>query len=166
MCAEIKGKKYRLFPNGIDEVEFLISLNPGEEIKPLVKVASGGEISRIMLAIKNILSEVDRIPVMVFDEIDAGISGKIAQDVGRKLNQMSSGKQLICITHLPQIAGYSVLHYSVGKKVKDNKTETYIKQLQGKDKTEEIAKLISGDKVTEASLNAARELIKDAKNNG
>ena len=157
----IKGRKLRVKPDGINSVEFLISLNPGEEVKPLVKVASGGEVSRIMLAIKNILSEADLIPVMVFDEIDTGISGKIAKAVGIKLNSISSKKQLICITHLPQIAAYSSLHYSVGKKIKDNKTETIIIRLGKKEKKEEIAKLLSGEKVTDASLKAAEELIKE-----
>jgi DNA repair protein RecN (Recombination protein N) len=159
LAAEIGGKKYKLNPRGIDEVEFMISLNPGEDVKPLVKVASGGEISRIMLAIKNILSDADIIPVLVFDEIDTGISGKIAQDVGNKLYEISRKKQLICITHLPQIAGFSDTHYSVGKQVKDGKTETTIKKLNKKEKVEEVAKLLSGDKVTEASLKAAEELI-------
>lgn len=160
LTAEIGGKKFKAGPQGIDTVEFMISLNPGEDVKPLVKVASGGEISRIMLAIKNILSEADIIPVLVFDEIDTGISGKIAQDVGNKLYEISRKKQLICITHLPQIAGFSDSHYSVGKQVKDNKTETIIKKLNAKEKTEEVAKLLSGDKVTEASLKAAEELIR------
>lgn len=163
LYAEIKGKKFKVTPRGMDEVEFMISLNPGEDLKPLVKVASGGEISRIMLAIKNILSSADIVPVLVFDEIDTGISGKIAQDVGAKLYGISRKKQLICITHLPQIAAFSDTHYSVGKQVKENKTETIIKKLNHKDKVEEVAKLLSGDKVTEASLVAAEELIKAAR---
>jgi DNA repair protein RecN (Recombination protein N) len=163
LTAEIGGKKFKAGPQGIDTVEFMISLNPGEDVKPLVKVASGGEISRIMLAIKNILSDADIIPVLVFDEIDTGISGKIAQDVGYKLYEISRKKQLICITHLPQIAGFSDTHYSVGKQVKDDKTETVIRRLNSKEKIEEVAKLLSGDKVTDASLKAAEELIKSAR---
>jgi DNA repair protein RecN (Recombination protein N) len=162
LYADIHGNKFKVTASGVDEVEFLISLNPGEEVKPLVKVASGGEISRIMLAIKNILSDADIIPVLVFDEIDTGISGRIAQDVGNKLFEISRNKQLICITHLPQIAGFSDTHYTVGKQVKDGKTETYIKRLAGREKTEEVARLLSGDKVTDASLKAAEELIKAA----
>jgi DNA repair protein RecN (Recombination protein N) len=149
-------------PAGVDIVEFMISLNPGEDVKPLVKIASGGEISRIMLAIKNILSEADMIPVMVFDEIDTGISGKIAQNVGNKLFEISRKKQVICITHLAQIAGFSDTHYSVGKQVVDNKTETTIKKLGSTEKVQEIAKLLSGETVTAASIKAAEELIQAA----
>ncbi len=157
--AEISGKRYGAGPDGIDNVEFMISLNPGEELKPLVKVASGGEISRIMLAIKNILLSADLIPVLVFDEIDTGISGKIAQDVGLKLHHISRLKQVICITHLPQIAAYSDSHYSVGKSTDGNRTETSISRLDDEGKRVEVAKLLSGDRVTEASLKAAGELI-------
>lgn len=157
------NKKIKLTDNGIDNVEFLISLNPGEEIKPLVKVASGGEISRIMLAIKNILAEADIIPVMVFDEIDNGISGKVASDVGSKLHSISRKKQIICITHLPQIASYSDIHYSVEKNIINGKTETNIRKLDDKNKIKEIAKLISGKKVTEASIKSAEELINSVK---
>lgn len=159
LAIDIDNKKYRLNEKGIDEVEFLISLNPGEDPKPLIKVASGGEISRIMLAIKNILSEIDKIPVMVFDEIDTGISGKIASVVGKKMFEISRKKQVICITHLPQIASYATLHYSVGKEIKGNKTETYIKRLDKKERILEIAKLLSGEKVTDSSIKAASELI-------
>lgn len=155
----IRNKNYKVTGLGINTAEFMISLNPGEDLKPLVKVASGGEISRIMLSIKNILSAVDRVPVMVFDEIDTGISGKIAGVVGKKLKEISTKKQLLCITHLPQIAAYSDTHYSVEKHVKDNKTETLIVRLNENDKVKEIAKLLSGDTITDTSLKAAREMI-------
>jgi DNA repair protein RecN (Recombination protein N) len=164
LCVKIGGKNFRVTALGINEAEFMISLNPGEDLKPLVKVASGGEISRIMLSIKNILSAVDRIPVMVFDEIDTGISGKIARVVGKKLKEISGKKQLLCITHLPQIAAYSDTHYSVEKQVVAGKTETRIIRLDDKDKLNEVAKLLSGEKVTDASLEAARELILNIKN--
>ncbi|MEI7542355.1 MAG: DNA repair protein RecN [bacterium] len=157
----IKNKNYKVTGIGINTVEFMISLNPGEDLKPLVKVASGGEISRIMLSIKNILSAVDRVPVMVFDEIDTGISGKIAGVVGKKLKEISFKKQLLCITHLPQIAAYSDTHYSVEKHVKDNKTETLIIKLDDSSKIQEIAKLLSGETVTETSLKAAREMVEN-----
>jgi DNA repair protein RecN (Recombination protein N) len=157
----VENKNYRVTSNGINSVEFMISLNPGEDLKPLVKVASGGEISRIMLSIKNILSAVDRVPVMVFDEIDTGISGKIAGVVGKKLKEISLKKQLLCITHLPQIAAYSDTHYSVEKKIINDKTETFIIKLTGEDKVKEVAKLLSGDRVTDASLTAAKELIEN-----
>ena len=157
----VKNKNYRVSAAGINTAEFMISLNPGEDLKPLVKVASGGEISRIMLSIKNILSAVDRVPVMVFDEIDTGISGKIAGVVGKKLREISRKKQLLCITHLPQIAAYSDTHYSVEKRVKDDKTETLILKLGEADKVKEIAKLLSGETVTDTSIKAAKELIEN-----
>jgi DNA repair protein RecN (Recombination protein N) len=151
-----------LGPLGINEAEFLMSMNPGEDVKPLSKIASGGEISRIMLAVKNILSSVDRIPVLVFDEIDTGISGKIGQVTGRKLKQISSKKQILCITHLAQIAAFSDIHFSVEKHVVGDKTETVIRKLDANDKMKEIAKLISGEKITDASLKAAEGLIHEA----
>jgi DNA repair protein RecN (Recombination protein N) len=165
LSVKIGPKRYRVTPLGINDAEFMISLNPGEDLKPLVKVASGGEISRIMLSIKNILSAVDVIPVMVFDEIDTGISGKVAQVVGKKLKEISAKKQLLCITHLPQIAAYSDTHYSVEKHVVDNKTETQINRVKDDKKAEEVAKLLSGEKVTAASLEAAKELINSIKQN-
>ncbi len=159
--AEIKGKKVRLSADGINEVEFMISLNAGEELKPLVRVASGGEVSRIMLSVKNILSSADIIPVLVFDEIDTGISGKIAQATGKKLKEISKKKQLICITHLPQIAAFSDTHFSVAKGTQDGKTHTTINLLTSKEKTVEVAKLLSGETVTDASLKAAQDLINE-----
>ncbi|HDT15335.1 MAG TPA: DNA repair protein RecN [Firmicutes bacterium] len=160
--VEENGKTLIAGPYGIDRVVFMISLNPGEDLKPLAKIASGGEISRIMLAIKNILSESDGVPVMVFDEIDTGISGKIASITGRKMKEISEKKQLIVITHLPQIAAFSENHFSVGKTVSDGRTETLIKKLKTEEKEEEIASLLSGKGVTESSLKAARELISGA----
>jgi len=157
--VKINSAGYRVTATGINDVEFMISLNPGEDLKPLVKIASGGEISRIMLSIKNILSAIDPIPVMVFDEIDTGISGKIAQVVGKKLREISVSKQLLCITHLPQIAAYSDTHYSVGKYVYEGKTETRIEKLDKELKVREVAKLLSGETVTETSIKAANELI-------
>ncbi|MCE5301416.1 MAG: DNA repair protein RecN, partial [Spirochaetia bacterium] len=163
LTALIGGVKCRLTPQGTDEAEFMISLNPGEEVKPLVKIASGGEVSRIMLAIKNILASADPVPVMVFDEIDTGISGKTAGVVGKKLREISRKKQLICITHLPQIAACADIHYSVEKSVEDGKTRTRIVKLGSGDRIGEVAKLLSGDTVTDASLLAAGELIEAAK---
>jgi DNA repair protein RecN (Recombination protein N) len=160
--VELAGKKVKLSAVGINQVEFMISLNAGEELKPLVKVASGGEVSRIMLSIKNILSGADTIPVLVFDEIDTGISGKVAQATGKKLKEISKNKQLICITHLPQIAAFSDVHYSVTKGTQSGKTHTAINRLSPEEKVTEVAKLLSGETVTDASLNAARDLINEA----
>lgn len=144
---------------GFDVVEFYISTNPGEELKPLAKVASGGEISRIMLALKTILAKSDKLPLMVFDEIDVGVSGRVAQKVGKALRNLSEFHQIISITHLPQIAGFSNTHFVVEKKIKDGRAVTTIKKLNDEEKIREIAKLISGEEITPASLESAKELI-------
>jgi len=162
MSVKAYGKNCALSHIGIDEVEFMVSLNPGEEVKPLARIASGGEISRIMLAIKNILSKEDLIPVLVFDEIDTGISGKVASSVGRKIREIALKKQVICITHLPQIAGQPASHFAVRKETQNGKTETLIEKLDKAGRETEVAKLMSGDKVTEESLTAARGLMEEA----
>lgn len=150
---------------GFDEVSFLISTNPGEPLMPLERVLSGGELSRIMLALKCVFAEKDEIPTLIFDEIDTGISGAVAQRVGEKMYQLSNTHQVLCITHLPQIAVLSDYHYFVMKKVKDNKTFTQIKVLQKEEKEFEISKMMAGNDVTEATLNNVKEMIKlsDAK---
>jgi DNA repair protein RecN (Recombination protein N) len=145
---------------GFDEVSFLISTNPGEPLMPLEKVLSGGELSRIMLALKCVFAEKDEIPTLIFDEIDTGISGAVAQRVGEKMYQLSKTHQILCITHLPQIAVLSDYHYFVAKDVKDNKTFTKIKVLQREEKELQIGKMLAGDDVTEATLNNIREMIK------
>ncbi|WP_315074585.1 DNA repair protein RecN [uncultured Clostridium sp.] len=144
---------------GFDEVSFLISTNPGEPLMPLEKVLSGGELSRIMLALKCVFAEKDEIPTLIFDEIDTGISGAVAQRVGEKMYQLSKTHQVLCITHLPQIAVLSDYHYFVAKKVKDDKTFTKIKVLSKEEKELEICKMLAGDSVTEATLNNVREMI-------
>ena len=145
---------------GFDEVSFLVSTNPGEPLMPLEKVLSGGELSRIMLALKCVFAEKDEIPTLIFDEIDTGISGAVAQRVGEKMYQLSNTHQVLCITHLPQIAVLSDYHYFVMKKVKDNKTFTKIKVLEKEEKELEISKMLAGDDVTEATLNNVKEMIK------
>ncbi|NRT70799.1 DNA repair protein RecN [Clostridium beijerinckii] len=145
---------------GFDEVSFSISTNPGEPLMPLEKVLSGGELSRIMLALKCVFAEKDEIPTLIFDEIDTGISGAVAQRVGEKMYQLSDTHQVLCITHLPQIAVLSDHHYFVMKKVKDNKTFTRIKILEKEEKELEISKMLAGDDVTEATLNNVKEMIK------
>ena len=150
---------YEAAPNGIDEVEFYLSSNIGEDLKPLVKVASGGEISRIMLALKTILAKADRLPLLVFDEIDVGISGRIAQAVGKSLKSLSEFHQIISITHLPQIAGFADCHFAVEKNENKQRTTSSIKKLDEEEHVREVARLLSGEEVTEASLNGARELI-------
>ena len=144
---------------GIDEVEFFISTNPGEDLKPLAKVASGGEVSRIMLAIKSTLAKNDKLPLLIFDEIDVGVSGRIAQKVGRALKNLSSFHQVISITHLPQIASLAEHHFSIEKIAQNNRVISSIKKLPHSERIAEIARLLSGEKITEASLKSARELI-------
>lgn len=145
---------------GMDDIEFIIKINKGTDFTPLHKSASGGEISRIMLAIKAVISEKDKIGILVFDEIDAGISGRIAQKVGKVLKTLSKTHQIICITHLPQIAAMSDKHFHVSKKEDKKETLAAIKDLNEEEKLLEVAKLISGEKVTEAAKKSALELIK------
>ncbi|NOW09819.1 DNA repair protein RecN (Recombination protein N) [Clostridium saccharobutylicum] len=158
---EISVERQETFnERGFDEVCFLISTNPGEPLMPLEKVLSGGELSRIMLALKCVFAEKDEIPTLIFDEIDTGISGAVAQRVGEKMYQLSGTHQILCITHLPQIAILSDHHYFVMKKVVDNKTFTQIKVLIKEEKEYEISKMLAGDEVTEATRNNVKEMIK------
>lgn len=145
--------------NGLNTVEFLIRTNIGEEAKPLGKIASGGEMSRIMLAIKNVLSNVDIVPVMVFDEIDTGISGVAAKSVGEKLKAISKKHQVLCVTHLASIAAKGDYNYFISKEVHNEKTSTNIKQLNEEETIKEIARISSGE-ITEISLQHAKELRK------
>lgn len=157
------GQSDRKFSsNGLDKVEFLISPNVGEPLKPLARIASGGEMSRVMLAVKTILAEVDRIPVLIFDEIDTGISGKAAQKVGEKLSYISRNHQVLCVTHQAQIACIADHNYLIEKIVEEGKTRTKVTKLDEDDKTKEIARLIGGE-TTEASLKYAEEMIRTAK---
>jgi len=146
-------------PEGIDIVEFLIKTNLGEPLKPLSKIASGGEMSRIMLAFKKIIGDYDEIPTMIFDEIDSGISGIAASVVGRKLKEISQKHQIICITHLPQIAAFGDHNYRISKRSDDSMTYTSVDSLSHDDKVLEIARLLGGDNVTDTTLASARELI-------
>lgn len=157
--VKLGNEFYEAGPDGFDKIEFFISTNPGEEPKPLAKVASGGEVSRIMLALKTILAKSDRLPIMIFDEIDSGISGRIAQKVGKALRNLSEFHQIIAITHLPQIAGFAQTHFTVEKKIKDGRAFTTIRKLDDEKRIYEIAKLISGEDITQASLDSAKELI-------
>lgn len=152
---------------GYDDVQFLISANPGEPLKPLEKVLSGGELSRIMLALKCVFVDKDKIPTLIFDEIDTGISGTIGKRVGEKMYQVSVKHQVLCITHLPQIAALSDNHYFVSKKVENGKTFTEIKMLNQEDKVCEIAKMIGGDNLSDVAINNSKEMVKlaDTKKN-
>ena len=152
------GKRVRVGAKGIDDIEFLISPNPGEPLKPLAKIASGGEISRIMLALKTILGKADAIPTLIFDEIDTGIGGQTAVAVGEKLSNISKNHQVICITHLPQIASRPGKHLHVSKSSEGNRTHVSVREIKGEDRVREVANLLGG-KVTEATLKTAKELV-------
>ncbi len=148
----------RYTAHGFDEVEFLISTNPGEGVKPLGMVASGGELSRIMLAIKTVLADTDDVPTLIFDEIDTGISGRTAQKVSEKLAVISGSRQVICITHLPQIAAMADCHFEMAKEPKDAKTVTTIRRLNGEQEIVELARLLGGAEITGAVLQNAGEM--------
>ena len=150
-------------PLGFDKVEFLISTNPGDPLMPLTKIASGGEISRIMLAFKHIIGETDRVETMIFDEIDTGISGHTALVVGRKLSEIAGHRQIISVTHLPQIAAYGDDNYLISKSIDNSKSYTNIGHLDEESKVRMIAALFSGSSESENALEAARELISSAK---
>ena len=144
--------------NGTDDPEFLISTNPGEPVKPLGKVASGGELSRIMLAIKTVLADQDAIETLIFDEIDSGISGRTAQMVSEKMNVLAKNHQIICITHLPQIAAMADAHYLIEKSVENKTTVSKIKCLSGEESIDELARMLGGVEITEKVRESAREM--------
>ena len=148
---------------GVDRVEFLISPNVGEEVKPLAKIASGGELSRIMLAMKRILAKVGGRQVLIFDEVDSGIGGAMAEVVGKKLRELSRHHQVICVTHLPQIACFADQHHSVRKEVKAGRTITLVDRLDKESIVDEIARMLGGVKVTEKTRAHAKEMIENAK---
>ncbi|WP_434296625.1 DNA repair protein RecN [Clostridium sporogenes] len=152
------------FKSGCDKVEFYVSTNPGEPLKPLDKVVSGGELSRIMLALKTVFVDKDKIPSVIFDEIDTGISGVVAQSVGEKMYSISHGRQVFCITHLPQIACMSDNHYYIHKEVLEDKTYTKVTKLSKEDKEIEIGRMIGGSNLTDITLQNAKEIIKIADN--
>lgn len=151
-------KMENLSRNGYDEIEFMISTNPGSPIRPLGKVASGGELSRIMLAIKTVLSEKDGVETLIFDEIDTGISGRTAQKVSEKLSEISKKRQVLCITHLAQIAAMADSHYMIEKNVVENKTITGILHLSEQEIIEELARILGGAEITETIRNSAKEM--------
>ncbi|NME94821.1 DNA repair protein RecN [Clostridium cochlearium] len=144
---------------GMNRVLFLISTNPGEPLKPLERIVSGGELSRIMLALKTVFVDKDKIPSVIFDEIDTGISGRVAQSVAEKMYSISQKHQVFCVTHLPQISSFSDTHYLVSKKVEKNKTYTIIEKLDNIGKKQELAKMIGGSEVTDLTLKHAEEMI-------
>lgn len=161
--AEENGKiKYS--PNGCDKIEFLISSNPGEDLKPLSKIASGGEMSRIMLAMKSVLADGDAVETLIFDEIDTGVSGRAAQKIAEKIRMLSRKKQILCITHLAQLAGMADVHYLVKKDSDLERTYTSVKRLNHEERKYELARIIGGVKITDLTLKAAAEMLELAEN--
>lgn len=160
---EVDGTPVRFTKNGWDDAEFLISPNPGEPLRSLHKIASGGECSRIMLAMKTIFAEVDRIPVLVFDEVDTGVSGRAAQAIAEKLAQVTHSGQVFAITHLPQVACMADHQYYIEKQVLDERTSTQVHELGAEGRISELARMLGGVEVTEATMHHAQEMLELAK---
>ena len=157
-----KGGEAGMDETGLDEVQFLMSATLGEALKPIQKVASGGELARIMLALKNVLAEGDQIGTLVFDEVDTGVSGRAAQKVAEKMAQVARGKQVLCVTHLPQIAAMADTHFSVQKGEREGRTYTRLERLDRSQRREELARLIGGASITPSLLESAEELLRQA----
>ena len=153
---------YRVTPDGMDIATFLLSTNAGEALRPLARVASGGEISRIMLALKSAIAREGQIPTLLFDEIDNGVSGRIGGAVGKRLRDLGRYHQVLCITHLPQIASMGEHHWFVEKAAQGGRTITRFRKLTAEERPREIAKLMAGETLTDANLNSARELLHEA----
>jgi DNA repair protein RecN (Recombination protein N) len=160
--VEIKDKK-EIDGLGKDDIRFLFEPNVGEGWNKLSSIASGGELSRVMLALKSILSEVDRVEGLVFDEIDVGIGGSLAKKVGEKMKEIGLVRQVLCVTHLPSIAAEADSHLTVTKKEKDGRTVTEVKEISGNERVEEIARMISGESSIETARKHAAELLSGAK---
>lgn len=150
----------QLNENGMDKVEFHVATNPGEPLKPLAKVASGGELSRMMLAMKTIFSHSQGITSIIFDEVDTGVSGRVAQAIADKIHSVASHSQVLCITHLPQVAAMADHHLYIRKEVNEERTRTFVEQLIKGDRTEEIARMLSGEELTQLTIETAEELLK------
>jgi len=149
--------------DGIDRVEFLISPNPGEDLKPLSRIASGGELSRIMLALKTIIAHIDEVDTLIFDEVDTGVGGKVAQMMAEKLAIIGKKRQVLCITHLPQVASMADNHFFISKEMKDNRTHTNIYNLDSKNRKEELARMLGGVQLTDTTIKHAQEMLDLAK---
>ncbi len=158
-------EKKNFSSDGQDNIEFLISTNKGETAKPLAKIASGGELSRIMLAIKSVLAEKEDTHTLIFDEIDTGVSGSAAMKIGKLLHDTSKGKQVLCVTHSAQIAAFSDTHLFIQKTTGDNATYTSVKPLSDDERVREVARIISGENITPTALLNAQEMITNAKLN-
>lgn len=161
--VQIVSDSEKIGPRGQDEVAFFISTNIGESLKPLVKIASGGELSRMMLALKTIFSKSQEITSIVFDEVDTGVSGRVAQAIAEKIHQIAENSQVLCITHLPQVAAVADTQYYIRKEVSGNRTKTFVQELDEAERAEEIARMLSGSEVTALTLEHAQELLAMAK---
>ncbi|MBE6747120.1 MAG: DNA repair protein RecN [Ruminococcaceae bacterium] len=159
---EVRVSQGRITANGKDEVKFLISANAGQELRPMAKIASGGELSRIMLAIKCVLTDLDDVDTLIFDEIDSGVSGRAAEKIGYKLREVSGYSQVICVTHLAQIAAFATNHLFIEKSTSDNVTRTTVRQLDFEARKAEIARIMGGSVITEATLLSAEEMLRRA----
>ena len=159
----INVNRERYTRHGCDAVEFLISANAGESVKPLHKIASGGELSRTMLAIKSVLADKDDVDTRIFDEIDTGISGRAADKVGLQLQKVADNRQVICVTHLAQIAAYAQNHLLIEKSVSNDRTYTSVTSLDNESQIREIARIMSGTEITENLYNSAKELLDRSK---
>lgn len=155
----ISRKEKAFGPNGTDEMEFLICTNAGEEARPLAKIASGGELARIMLAIKNVLAEKDDIGTIIFDEVDTGVSGRAAQKIGQKLAEVAQHRQVICVTHLTPVAACAAHHYRIYKTVEEGRTFTRVEELDHEERVRELARIMVGDHITESALQSAEEML-------
>lgn len=160
---EIRQEEVEMNTRGIDKIEFLISVNPGEEPKPVSKIASGGELSRMMLAIKTVLSRADFVQTLIFDEIDTGISGSAADRVGKKLHQLSADSQVLCVTHQAQIAAFADNHLFISKSVHDERTFTQVDSLDEDGRVRELARIVGGEQITDSALNHAKQLLNTAR---
>ena len=156
-----QGERVAFDSSGVDRVEFMIAPNPGEGFKPLVKIASGGETSRLMLALKNTLARADCIETLIFDEIDQGIGGRVGSVVGEKLWQLARQHQVLCVTHLPQLAAYGDQHLRVHKQLQDGRTVTEVDNISGEERLNELALMIGG--VSDANRQAAQEALEQAR---
>ncbi|UOR12355.1 DNA repair protein RecN [Halobacillus amylolyticus] len=157
---EFEGKHVRLLPNGFNTITFLITTNPGEPLKEIHKVASGGEMSRIMLALKRIFSRHQGVTSVIFDEVDTGVSGRVAQAIAEKIHGISVGSQVLCISHLPQVAAMADTHVRIEKNISNQRTSTVVTELSEEDKADELSRMITGAELTNTTLEHARELLK------
>ena len=156
---EIEGKKYKVGPKGIDDIEFMISPNLGERLRSLARIVSGGEVSRIMLALKSILSEVDQVPTLIFDEIDSGVGARLGEVIAQKLRNLSEKRQVICVTHLPQIACRAARHFYIVKYILNNQTGIELREMKGEERVKEIARMLDGSQMSEITIQHAQKML-------